>query len=226
MKTLFLFLVFFLSASANDCSLSSSLRHPSNVDSFASDVGAVFQEGPLFGCSWDQQLNYYSRLKEVGDRVDSLLAEVELYLNNDGLSSRNRAKVLSVKENLLCVKNKKINDMEIHCDPNCPTDEFAATLTSRVRFLGITFYKKVLPQIKVCVKLMDEQPKDFTGAVILHELSHHCGSKDHDRFSSASDYHFAKPTEIERWHENADHFEYWFNFPFCIPGVDCPTYEI
>lgn len=225
MKFLISLSVFSLSLPALVCAPPSKGSIYESIGALSRDIGGVVYESDrLFGCSWEQQLNYYSRLKETGARVEVLLGQVETYLHNGALSAANLRKVRRVKEILACVKNEKLDTMEIHCRPNCPVDQFAATETYRFSPLGITLYKKILPHIVVCPKLMDDQPPELVGAIVLHELTHHCGAKDHDYFSAASDYWFTKPTDIERWHENADHYEYWFNFPFCVPGVDCPEY--
>lgn len=56
---------------------------------------------------------------------------------------------------------------------------------------------------------------------IIHEIAHHCGAVDATYFNYIS--RAPRTFEGVHWSRIADTYEYWAEFGFCIPGIDCAT---
>ncbi|WPU63398.1 M35 family metallo-endopeptidase [Peredibacter starrii] len=82
-------------------------------------------------------------------------------------------------------------------------------------------------------------PQDYKSAVIIHEISHLCGTRDHEYISDPG-YVVGVPKNMKEvnkkfrlWKKspktktvniaavNADSYEFWVLYGFCLPGFDC-----
>ena len=70
--------------------------------------------------------------------------------------------------------------------------------------------------------------QEYRAAVLIHEVSHLCGTKDHEYFSHPSGIKRTpsryNPNKLKRWvditHTSAEAFEFWGIKGFCLPE-DC-----
>ncbi len=77
--------------------------------------------------------------------------------------------------------------------------------------------------IRACPDFAVDRP-DFVAGIILHEVSHLCGSEDLEYLGTRNERMKIKPklNYPEGSGElNADSFRYWFENGFCIPEKDC-----
>ena len=75
--------------------------------------------------------------------------------------------------------------------------------------------------VRMCSGYFECNDQGYRSAVIVHELAHKAGALDKDYFSSCGSARSkAPPTNID-WSKNADTYEYWARFGFCVPGKNC-----
>lgn len=78
-----------------------------------------------------------------------------------------------------------------------------------------------LPLIGKTIKLgpaFFDVPELYADGVILHEITHKCGTTDSAYFSKANR---PKDTAFASWAMIADTYNYWVQYGFCIPGTNC-----
>lgn len=75
--------------------------------------------------------------------------------------------------------------------------------------------------MRICDGFLSCKDATYRAAVIIHELAHKTGALDLKYFSQCGSSRPRFPTRPKRWASNAESFEYWARFGFCIPGKTC-----
>jgi hypothetical protein len=191
------------------------------IDELVEDVStALYHNENINGCSKEQQRQYFMQMRAVSFRVNILQEQVDERIADPRLTAEQRRQTQLVGRNLKCIKEKKLNQMQIHCEADCPALQVAfVTGTPMPLIGGLTNPNR----IHLCTTRVNRMAPEPLSAVLLHELSHKCGAKDHKYFIDSGNYQNVTPPEHVRWFENADHFQYWYHHNFCVPGYDCPA---
>lgn len=116
---------------------------------------------------------------------------------------------------LKCISNN-IKGTSFECNSNhklCRKGAYAITETLS------PLIKPFLPdsEIQLCSSFWRNENSEV--GTIIHEIAHHCGAVDADFFNSKSDP--PRDSNGVDWHLIADTYEYWAEFGFCVPYVDC-----
>lgn len=216
---LILFIFSYDSAYANSCKYldATDSSGTQEIARLTQAVGAVaYPEEKLFGCTWEQQLRYYQELKRTSSRIEVLIDQINNY-DTTNLSKSDQKKVRNVGKNLSCIQRKFLDEMEIHCESCHHANAYVTQI--RIPILG-TIHNPA--RIHVCTPLMKNYQTVAVGGILLHELSHKCGTDDLEYFITPYDFNYVNASSLKNWDKNADHFEYWYHNSFCIPGLDCP----
>lgn len=128
---------------------------------------------------------------------------------------KERSMLTNTIKTLQCISNK-INYIGFQCrsqDPICLYEAWAAT---KVLWLvvDVPFHEF---DIHLCTSFWRGEQAEI--GMIIHELAHHCGATDATYFNST--YEPPRTFEKIHWSRIADTYEYWAEFGFCIPGIDC-----
>ncbi|WP_408096456.1 M35 family metallo-endopeptidase [Peredibacter sp. HCB2-198] len=137
-----------------------------------------------------------------------------------------------ISNKLACIKDK-MKDIRITCHDG---GKVCATGARAYVTLYNPFAKKNL--LNLCSNYW-ATPDDYKSAVIIHEISHLCGTRDYEYISDPG-YVIGVPKDTKEvnkkfhlWKKspktktvniaatNADSYEFWAIKGFCLPGFDC-----
>lgn len=169
----------------------------------------------------------------LGDYVTSVLQlnklrdQVRAYSNRADIRNnpQRRKSVEAVSHRLQCMR-KEFDKYKISC--SCPRypkgDAFAYVLLNKTK------------EIYICNAYFDRKQRSLRSAVLLHEVSHKCGTRDWKYLNGYDGKFNHYPIETQKmnmagsWFKvpvrnltpnNADNFEYWALRGFCLPDYDC-----
>ena len=165
-----------------------------------------------------------------------LKMEFEIYDYSVRPEIKNNQKRLSdlqqISKKVACIKDKMKNT-EITCQDGGKVCDIGARAYVR---LYNPFKKN--KSLNLCPAYWST-PEDYKSAVIIHEISHLCGTKDHEYISDPG-YVIGVPKDTKEvnkkfrlWMKspktkvlniaasNADSYEFWAIKGFCLPGFDC-----
>lgn len=152
-----------------------------------------------------------------------LSSEIEQYDRKLGLDKHivQKLQVHAIKEKISCMQNFYKN-FTFTCrkkDPVCQKQMAIAYVLRADAGKNKRIY--------LCPFYRLADTYKFRASILLHELSHHCGTYDlqylHDeqqrpiRFSSRS----KSGLKVDVSHLNAANFDYWADKGFCLPEFDC-----
>ncbi len=166
--------------------------------------------------------------------IEVLHQSINRYQSRKDLSRELQTKLQNIEKIVLCI-SRKIPEVRYNCD-----SEFAKKKCKRLE--SSAFSDTVpSPAITLCGPYWAYEEK-FQRAVLVHEVSHLCGTDDIDYFSydykikykpkdyavAVNPFYLLKGHKddkgifiLNRAHLNADSYEYWVRKSFCLPGYDC-----
>lgn len=172
-------------------------------------------------CSDSEKKKFEEDYDEAIVKGLKLSSEIEVYLNRN-LSSSQRSRVLKVKKKVSCI-NKKMSNISAACktreDIICerPNGKRSMAYAAPALF-GLGRKSRT---ISLCPGYFEDSPREYRAAVVIHELSHHCGADDHEYFSHAysidstpkqfiekSPFYSFKMKKVDITHTSAEAFEY------------------
>ena len=193
-------------------------------------------------CAYNDFYEVQELYQESQELLTAMQQEVNEYLKSSIADKReHKVQLLKIKKTLKCIR-KKSSTVKIQCHnfgKTCsePSPIFAYT---RGRRFPIRLMKN---EVFLCPDYF-EQNREYQAAVIIHEISHICHTEDHKYFSYPySNVIGSVPSTKEAtrsWRHpktrktkktsyqkniistNADTYEYWALYGFCLPGYDCP----
>ncbi len=186
------------------------------------------------GCNDLQIKGLESSILSLKANLTSLQDEVRNYKTDD-LTKKEKRFVKNVGKKLECIQRKLERKLTFRCvDPDTCGD-----MVMYVRHTPLLPRAVQKNQINSCLDYLYFTP-GFTAGVILHEVSHLCGTDDHEYLLDQQEnniepqltYDFKlvrKESGVEvkkkifssRGHMNADSYRYWYILGFCVPGRDC-----
>lgn len=140
-------------------------------------------------------------------------------------SSSSRSELAPVVETLQCVLsqfelvNFECKDGPPYCDKRQENDPFSDIRAGNNGDAYAYITLDTAPKdIYLCNKNFWHGSLRET-AVIIHELSHACGTNDAAYFRHKKNT--PKDVFFTAWSNIASTYEYWGTFGFCVPGIDC-----
>jgi hypothetical protein len=172
-------------------------------------------------CSRDERKKVESRQFEAYNLITSWISKIKEYEKKyeikkitktirRGTRVKKKVKISEltiVAKKLKCI-SRKINNAKFKCKSDvkaCKQGAWAYTLPI------------INTKIHLCPNFW--QGKDHEVGMIIHELAHKCAATDSNYFNYRSNS--PKSSRSVHWANIADTYEYWAQFGFCIPGVDC-----
>lgn len=172
-------------------------------------------------------------------QFNRLRSEVATYAQKASIKNHKlrRDQVAKIRQVLICMN--RLNDNLIL---NCAE---TATTCTPITSAFVTKYWIIESQKKInfCGHYYSWQQSSQRSAIILHELSHLCGTDDLKRINprktiikapSARHYNWSESMIKNSWMsnlfdvkgmdpsaKNADNFRFWGLYGFCLPGYDC-----
>lgn len=169
--------------------------------------------------------------KVLGDYVSSVLQlnqlrnQVRIYGNRSDIRNNpgRRSRVAAVAQKLQCMR-KEFDEYKISCACNAAPKVLAYVYHDRNK------------EIFLCKPYFSRKKRQYRSAVLLHEVSHKCGTRDWKYLNTLSGEFINSPIESHKlkvagkWRtsnvkeitaKNADNFEYWAVQGFCLPDYDC-----
>jgi hypothetical protein len=187
------------------------------IEGLASMSGHILeQSGQLGDCGWSDPMSYAMQVQNLKGRLNSLISQVDAY-EHKALDQRTASKMKTVKRVLSCVQAKKIDRLQVSCSQSRACGGTIAYV-KRLHLEGRVIFAD--QKVFLCKNFSKLSPQ-AQQSVILHELTHLCGTGDKAYFAHEP-YEFNDPNnKTKNWQRNADHYEFWLNNGFCIPGFDC-----
>jgi hypothetical protein len=161
----------------------------------------------------DEKLLEISQVMALAQTMHiSLEMQVSSVVHDPAVNEENRLFARQVMRKLRCIK-RKMNSLELNCfDLDKCENSYALHLGGN--------------SINLCPNFWEHSER-MRGASYLHELSHSCLTDDivyHSEFegapTSAPERIYGDHKKL-RGHRNADSYEYWALYGFCLPP-DCP----
>lgn len=196
----------------------------------------------LLECSSDKNEQLESVLSLSRTQLARLQEEVKDFSKNPQVTTnRTHLKNISdITKTLKCI-DKEINDVKFICKNS--------SICSTANAYVYSFFGFGPSTVNLCSGFWNSNNKTYKAAMILHEISHICGTEDHEYISydgykerAPGDeksrtvtikYNLGPPgkttlfknsVHVEKTNitaSNGDTYEYWAIYGFCLPGLDC-----
>lgn len=180
------------------------------------DEHKALRDKKFSGCSQAQINKIQSHQISAYEIITSWLKKIQDYeiefdvkkITKTKRGEREKVSELTKASSMLkCISNK-IKNARFQCD-------------STVKACRKGAYAYTLPIINTRLHLCTAywQGRNHEIGLIIHELSHKCGATDSAYFN----YQSTPPqsSTFVHWASIADTYEYWAQFGFCIPNIDC-----
>lgn len=210
--------------------------------------GEEFEKFRVINCGTnkDKSIRLFESAHKMLLRMEG---EINDYYNRPEIkSSRQKLKDLkAISKKVSCIK-EKMNDTEMTC---VPAQDSACLKNAYAYVIGYIIpnpFKKN-KNLNFCPIYWQVQHQEYQTAVIIHEISHLCGTDDIEYFSGDG-YTTGVPRHTQEIElkprtrpngelidmfpkrkpeiylknisaKNADSFEFWGIYGFCLPGHDC-----
>ena len=205
-----------------------------------------FEKFKVSGCSDVESATVFNLFDESYKFLFKIESEILRYREYPEVKSdEKKIKDLNkISETLRCMKDKMSN-AEVTCRNST---DFACKDPKRVAYV-VNLPKFMRKNLNLCPRYwnQDKEALSERAGVMFHEISHFCGTLDHQYYWKADDAPNEKKlvkntTRLTRpngeeiypghlkppayYHEdiactNADSFRYWAVNGFCLPGYDC-----
>lgn len=157
----------------------------------------------------------YRRLEKIQRDLEALK-----YLRGVVQDPEKLARLEAISKRLSCM-DQRMMKLKISCKRGCKNLNAFTT-----KFAGLPLFKD---EINLCSQILLND-SEYQQSVIVHEVSHLCGTEDYEYFSfpagtrGVPKQYFqksAKSRSLDISDRNGDHFEYWARYGFCLPGHNC-----
>lgn len=164
----------------------------------------------FINCNPHQRTIMIKAIEGAKVSVPKIMREIKQATSNQNFSDRTRKKLRKSHVMMSKIKNKLFNwNMRINCQEEmkrCSKGPNAHTFWTE------------LNSIKVCSSYLNSSNDKWKEAVLVHEISHLFYSADAEDFTEDSP---PRDGKIIQWHQNAETYDYWVQYGFCVPGVNC-----
>lgn len=224
----YLFFLFSFNAIAENChSVKEDL-----FDQLQKQVESILRSSDLKmpnKCSSIENSIYSLSIDNARKKSKSLLSEVDVQLKKIKRGSKTYRSLKKIRKTLNCISNIPKNKITFSCNFECRGNMMKVERVEN-RFLGVTTSIETKKHINICSETifrLNSMNRLSVESAIFHELSHMCGANDYVYLSGVKD----EPTnwsvrgkrKAKKWHNNADHYRYWYLFGFCVPDINCPS---
>lgn len=230
MKSILISLILFASVSSF-----ASIVEGTGIDELVSDQDLKSTSNIKYiGCNELQIKGLENSILALKYNLSTLQDEVRSYKTKN-LTVKEKQFVKNVDKKLECIQRKLEKKLSFKCvDPTKCGD-----MIMYVRNNLLLPRSVQRNQIKSCLNYL-YFTENFTAGIILHEVSHLCGTDDHEYLLDQQEnnagpqltYDFKlirKESGVEikkkiffsQGHLNADSYRYWYILGFCVPGRDC-----
>lgn len=161
-------------------------------------------------CTPQQRSVMIKVIEDAKVSVPKVMTEIKTASLDNKLTTKVRDKLRSAYTMMSKIKNKLTSwNMTINCQEEMGRCSSGAN--------AHTFWTE-FNSIKVCRSYFTRTDDKWREAVLVHEISHLYYTADAEDFSSSSP---PRDGAIIPWHQNAETYDYWMQYGFCIPGVSC-----
>ena len=168
--------------------------------------------------------------------INRLIDQVNEY-NAPRNNKSSNSQLKKIKKRLNCISDK-MNSLKLKCRKENKICETAIAYVNH----SFSTFRDFFDTVSICPNYLNsDHPKSFRSGVLIHEISHLCGARDHHYFNgpySHGEVPSVKLKRVTRRHpktrrkivkefnldisaNNADTYEYWSRYGFCLPMIDC-----